>query len=128
MSILGIKVLKADASKTFHVRLSNAEGNTILVERVSGGRAANLKKQYTINNDDKHEIEVSLELQTPEGWRTCDFQGKTSLLSYLDSRSVAGRALAPPWNIDVPSSRSQYVVRLRVILSPPTVEGYRFTI
>lgn len=127
LRILKIEVLNADASKTFHVRLFGPNGNLIILQGMKGGFGVDLMSQCIINNEKNHAITVSLHQKAFLGERAIG-SCQTSLLSYLDSLYVAGPATTYPWNIDIPFSGSQKVVRLTVTLNPPTVKGYKFTI
>ena len=94
---------------------------------MKGGIGVDLMNQCIINNEKKHTITVSLHQKAFFGEKAIG-SCQTSMMSYLDSLYVGGPTPPHPWNIDVPLSGSQSVVRLTVVLNPPAVEGYRFTI
>ncbi|XP_078364164.1 uncharacterized protein LOC144648506 [Oculina patagonica] len=127
LSILKIEVLNADVNKTFYVRLFDPNGSLILLQGMKGGFGVDLMNQCTINNEKKHAITVSLHQKAFFGDKAIG-SSQTSMMSYIDSLYVNEPAPAHPWTIDVPFNGSQSVVRLTVMLNPPAVEGYRFTL
>ena len=117
MNILQAEVVNVDTKKTFTVRIYDPTGGLIVETTIQGGHCRNITSQCIVDNENLHNITVSLHQKVKNGLESAIGSSKTSLISFIDPFPCGGTISELPWVIDIPVKSAKAIVRLTAQLN-----------
>ena len=119
-----------DPKSNFEVRLQNTKNETIFSQEFKGGNRAKItnSRELTFDNDSRFTLKVLLYKTNLFFFKTLLAVTEVSLLSYLEATPFDDTVSQQQVTIYVPFKHDQYMAKLTIGISTPTVTKYSFTV